>query len=58
MINGFRKYLKKYRLRSEGEWLREYFKQKTSQILRKYAHYDSNLYKIARKAFNVFKKIS
>lgn len=54
----YKKYLKEYRLRSEGEWLRDYFEQKTSQIFRKYVHYDSNLYKMSRKAYNVFKKFS
>ena len=52
----YSKYIKEYRLRSEGEWLKEYFEQKTSQLFRKYVHYDSVLYNFARKAYNQFKR--
>lgn len=51
----YNKYITEYRLRSEGEWLREYFEQKTSQLFRKYVHYDSSLYVRARKIYNYYK---
>ena len=56
--NQFKKYITEYRSRSEGEWLRDYFEQKTSQIFRKYVHFDSNLYKLARKTFNFLNRIT
>ncbi|MDC1060540.1 MBL fold metallo-hydrolase [Alphaproteobacteria bacterium] len=52
----YAKYMKEYRLRSEGEWLKEYFERITSQLFRKYVHYDSKLYNFGRKSFNKFRK--
>ena len=48
--------MKEYRLRSEGEWWKEYFEKKTSQLFRKYVHYDSTLYNIGLKSYMFFKK--
>ncbi len=54
--NDYSKYMKEYRLRSEGEWLKEYFERITSQLFRKYVHYDSVLYNFGRKSYNKFRK--
>ena len=53
----YKKYRATYRERSEGEWLREYFEHLTSQIFRKYVHYESRLYNYGRNVFNTYKKI-
>ena len=52
----YKKYMREYRLRSEGEWWKEYFEKKTSQIFRKYVHYDSPLYNFGLKTYVFFKK--
>ena len=44
-----------YKKRSEGEWLKDYFEQKTSQIIRKYVHYDSKIYNFVRKYYHSYK---
>lgn len=53
----YKKYRATYRERSEGEWLREYFEHLTSQIFRKYVHYESRLYNYGRIVFNTYKKM-
>jgi L-ascorbate metabolism protein UlaG (beta-lactamase superfamily) len=54
--NEYKKYMSEYRLRSEGEWIKEYFERITSQFFRKYVHYDSKLYNFGRKTYNTYKK--
>ncbi len=54
--SDYRKYMKEYNLRSEGEWLKEFFERITSQFFRKYVHYDSVLYNFGRKYYNSFRK--
>ena len=55
--SDFKKYMDEYKLRSEGEWLKEYFEKKTSQLFRKYVHYDSKMYNFGLKTYSQFKKI-
>ena len=54
--SDYRKYMKEYNLRSDGEWLKEFFERITSQFFRKYVHYDSVLYNFGRKYYNSFRK--
>ena len=51
----YKKYISEYKKRSEGEWLKDYFEQKTSQIIRKYVHYDSKIYNFVRKYYHSYK---
>ena len=48
--------MSEYRLRSEGEWIKEYFESITSQYFRKYDHFDSKLYNFSRKCIIHLKK--
>lgn len=54
--NDYKQYMSEYRLRSEGEWIKEYFESITSQYFRKYDHFDSKLYNFSRKCIIHLKK--
>ena len=50
--HDYTKYMKEYRLRSEGEWLKEYLKN--NRYLENI--FDSVLYNFGRKSYNKFRK--